>query len=201
MRTTLASFVLATLIASPAVATPISYTLSGTVTSTYGSSLTPLSTSLPGIAVGTPITGSLSYDPDAAGPFPWQATVDLELFVSAYTITASWPHGTVGSVWWSGFYMFGISPFNQDVIPDWLTLTWGGTAPALVTVGIVTFSEQQQGKGFTASFTQTPTTVPDAGSPALLLMMGVVAILSSRRRDSAVTATRQQGGGSRATTR
>lgn len=164
----------------PTRADPITFELSGSITSATDPSL------FTGITAGTPLSGFLTYDPTAPiggciGCFSY--SFRLTLFADIYRLDALSPFGGPGFAWWSGFYTFRVTPSPVDPIPDQMQFVWDKDNPTggSFWASFLTLSSHlNSAGGFSGNVTFTP--VPDSGSTALLLTLGVGAVAGIRRR-------------------
>ena len=169
--------------APPASASLVSYEFAGAVTSVQD-----LGPYLPGINVGTAVTGLLTYDPSLGFQDPlilgFNSPVGVDVSVSDYDFQGRFPIGSPGFFLWSGFFSFTVDgPVSPAFITDLLQMQWNaanpGANPGLLTVFGVSTTDEFRSKGFVASIDQI-TPVPDGGSTALLLTLGIGALIRMR---------------------
>ena len=169
---------------SPAYAALIQYEFSGSVTTIFGD----LGTYLPGVEVGTSLTGLLTYDPTIGFQDPlitgFNVTA-LQVSVGDFDITGRFPNGSPGFFWWSGFGIFQIDgPKSPFLITDYMELHWNALAPLafpgeLYVAGVAS-DDDMRSKSFSASIQQF-TAVPDAGATGFLLLFGLGVVRAARQ--------------------
>lgn len=167
-------FVAAIACSSPAYASLIQYEFSGSVTTIFSD----LGAYLPGVQVGTPLTGLLTYDPTIGFQDPlitgFNVTA-LQVSVGDFDITGTFPNGSPGFFWWSGLSIFQIAgPKSPSFISDFLSIQWNASNPTgspgeLFVQGLAA-SDDMRAKAFTGSITQFAP-VPEAGAGTGFLLL------------------------------
>lgn len=176
----------ASLYASPASATVVTYELSGTVTQTDA----VLPNYMPGIDVNDPLSLFITFEDSLVFQDPFIIgfnTSHYELFVGDFRIYGTNSRAPdLQSLTWYGY--LGSVPLiegplvNSSIHVDVVSLFNGGlTFYAHEYNACPPFQSCDDTPGFLATI-DTVTPVPDAGSTALLLVVGIGALHIARRR-------------------